>query len=105
MIVVCNPTFFGACPLNTALTTLLHMTETLLACERGEQAPQQLTRQWRQQVSALPLPARYGEVAAQLLDRLDAGALFSEESCSFSQKELLASLRLWADKAREQLNS
>jgi hypothetical protein len=31
--------------------------------------------------------------------------LFSEESCSFSQKDLLASLQMWADKARLRLSS
>lgn len=46
------------------------------------------------------LPPRYGEVLLGLLDRLEAGALFTEESCSFSHKELVDSLQLWADKAR-----
>ena len=49
------------------------------------------------------LPPRYGEVLLGLLDRLEAGALFTEESCSFSQKDLLDNLRLWADKAQTQL--
>jgi hypothetical protein len=49
------------------------------------------------------LPPRYGEVLQQLLDRLESSALFSEESCSFSQKELLDSLQLWFDKAGAQL--
>lgn len=47
------------------------------------------------------LPPRYGEVLLGLLDRLESSALFSEESCSFSQKDLVDSLRLWVDKARE----
>lgn len=46
------------------------------------------------------LPPRYGEVLLNLLDRLESSALFSEESCSFSQKGLIDSLRLWLDKAR-----
>lgn len=50
------------------------------------------------------LPARYAEVLQQLLDRLESSALFSEESCSFSQKELLDSLQMWVDKARTQLD-
>ena len=49
------------------------------------------------------LPPRYGEVLLNLLDRLESGALFSEESCSFSQKDLLDNLQVWADKARSQL--
>jgi len=37
-----------------------------------------------------------------LVDRLESSALFSEESCSFSQHDLLDSLQLWIDKARQQ---
>jgi hypothetical protein len=51
------------------------------------------------------LPPRYGEVLLGLLDRLESSALFSEESCSFSQKDLLDNLQLWVDKARGQLVS
>ena len=46
------------------------------------------------------LPPRYGEVLLGLLDRLESSALFSEESCSFSQKDLVANLGMWVDKAR-----
>lgn len=49
------------------------------------------------------LPPRYGEVLLNLLDRLEAGALFTEESCSFSQKDLLDNLDVWATKAQAQL--
>jgi len=51
------------------------------------------------------LPPRYGEVLFGLLDRLESSALFAEESCSFSQRELLDSLQLWLDKAAQQLLS
>ena len=49
------------------------------------------------------LPPRYTEVLHGLLDRLEAGALFTEESCSFSQKDLIDSLQMWMDKAALQL--
>ncbi len=50
------------------------------------------------------LPGRYREVLLQLLDRLESSALFSEESCSFSQSGLLDNLQLWIDKARAQID-
>jgi hypothetical protein len=50
------------------------------------------------------LPPRFPPVLEQLLDRLESGALFSEESCSFSQTELLDSLQQWLDHAEGQLN-
>ncbi len=49
------------------------------------------------------LPARYATVLSDLLDRLESSALFTEESCSFSRKDLLESLQMWLDKARQQL--
>lgn len=49
------------------------------------------------------LPQRYGEVLLNLMDRLESSALFTEESCSFSQKDLLDNLQTWADKAQRQL--
>ena len=49
------------------------------------------------------LPRRFNEVLMQLLDRLESSALFSDESCSFSQRDLLDSLQLWLDKAQGQL--
>lgn len=49
------------------------------------------------------LPPRYAEVLHGLLDRLESGALFAEESCSFSQIDLFDSLQLWLDKAAQQL--
>ena len=50
------------------------------------------------------LPSRYAEVWLGLIDRLESSALFSEESCSFSQVDLLDSLSMWLDKAEQQLN-
>ena len=49
------------------------------------------------------LPPNFKTVLLQLLDRLDSGALFDEESCSFSQRDLIDNLRLWADKAQQRL--
>jgi hypothetical protein len=51
----------------------------------------------------IALPPRYTTVLLNLLDRLESSALFSEESCSFSQRELLDSLQMWLDKARQTL--
>jgi hypothetical protein len=89
---------------NTAHDTLRQMTEALEQCQRGQLPLATLTRQWRADAARLPLPERFGEVLGGLLDRLEAGALFSEESCSFSQKDLLDNLRLWTDKALPHLD-
>jgi hypothetical protein len=58
----------------------------------------------RQQVTLLDaLGVRYTDVLHQLLDRLESSALFTEESCSFSQSGMLENLQLWLDKAALQL--
>lgn len=49
------------------------------------------------------LPPRFAEVWRDLLNRLESGALFDEESCSFSRRELLEQLQVWTDKARQHL--
>lgn len=51
------------------------------------------------------LPMRYTDVLNSLLDRLESSALFSEESCSFSQRDLLDSVGVWLDKARAVLQT
>ncbi|MBP6405023.1 MAG: hypothetical protein KA335_05165 [Ramlibacter sp.] len=66
---------------------------------------QAFSTQVRSQAGLLAqLPARYGQVLDDLLDRLESSALFSEESCSFSRDGLLDNLQLWIDKARGQLD-
>jgi hypothetical protein len=49
------------------------------------------------------LPAPYGQVLFDLLDRMESSALFTEESCSFSQGGLFDGLQQWIDKARGHL--
>ncbi|MFM2083272.1 MAG: hypothetical protein RLY95_90 [Pseudomonadota bacterium] len=46
------------------------------------------------------LPPQFGEVLNNILDRLESSALFTEESCSFSQTGLLENLEVWIDKAQ-----
>ena len=51
------------------------------------------------------LPPKYETVWLNLVDRLESSALFTEESCSFSQTDLLDSLAMVLDKAQAQLNT
>ena len=75
--------------------------DALNAFSQGSLTASALSHTARAQTDLLAaLPPRYAEVLHGLLDRLESSALFSEESCSFSQKDLLASLQMWVDKAR-----
>jgi hypothetical protein len=91
--------------MSAALETLDRMNTALAQSQNGQLPQSEMIRLWRAQAATLALPARFDEVLQPLLDRIEASALFSEESCSFSQKDLLASLQMWADKARSRLSS
>ncbi len=89
--------------MSAALDTLTRMTDALAMSRQGDMPQMDMIRLWRGCSADLPLPEKYGVVLGNLLDRIEASALFSEESCSFSQKDLLDSLQLWADKAQAKL--
>ena len=89
---------------DTPPTQLATLAQALQAFERGDHSAAALGTLARQQTTLLDaLPPRYNEVLQNLLDRLESSALFTEESCSFSQKDLIDSLQMWMDKAALQL--
>ena len=51
------------------------------------------------------LPPAFTTVWSDLLNRLESGAMFNEDSCSFSQSQVLDSLALWLDKAEARLGT
>jgi len=59
---------------------------------------------WRSQDGLLDLlPPRFRDVMEDLLGRLESGSAFSEESCSYSQEDLLTALEDWLAKAKARL--
>lgn len=91
---------------DTASAQLTTLARALQAFERGDHTAAALSTLARQQTTLLAaLPPRYSEVLLNLLDRLESSALFSEESCSFSQKDLVANLTMWVEKAQGTLNA
>ena len=91
---------------DTASTQLTTLAQALQAFERGDHTAAALSNLARQQTTLLTaLPPRYSEVLLNLLDRLESSALFSEESCSFSQKDLVANLTVWVEKAQTTLSA
>lgn len=80
------------------------LKSALASLRRGTLTPHAFSEEARRATHLLQaLPARYSEVLLQLLDRLESSALFSEESCSFSQSGLLDNLQTWLDKAQDRL--
>lgn len=90
--------------MNTAVDQWLTLQQGLDALRAQPGTAATFARLAREQgVLLSALPPRFAEVLLPLLDRLESSALFSEESCSFSQRDLLEHLQVWLDKARERL--
>lgn len=83
------------------LVTLEHAVQ---AWREGHLSIADLSRRCRGLTALLSaLPPPFETVLHQLLDRLESAALFTEESCSFSQNDLMGHLDGWATKARQRL--
>lgn len=82
--------------------TLSALAPTLTAFTAGQLSLTALAQQWRQAAQAHQpaLPARYLEVLERVLTQLESSALFTEESCSFSQGDMVAALGDWLQRAR-----
>jgi hypothetical protein len=74
--------------------------EALDALRKDELRPAEFCATVRGATATLALPQRFRDVLEQLLDRLEASALFTEESCSFSREDLVGNLEIWLEKAR-----
>jgi len=82
-------------------TAFAHLVRTLADCRAGALPASALAQAWRGETALLAaLPPRYGQVLEDILVRLESAGLFSEESCSFSQRDLLDGLIDWLEKAQ-----
>lgn len=77
------------------------LNASIAAFRNGTLPAEQLVATWRAAAATWPgLPPRYAAVLEKLLAPLEASALFSEESCSFSRTDLADSLAQWLQHAR-----
>jgi len=88
-------------PLQVQLTQMLEryqakelQTSELIVWARA--LPQTVILNWP--ADKLDLQQAYIDLWFDLLDRLESSALFTEESCSFSHAELLATMHKWVKK-------
>ena len=87
----------------TSYDQLQTLQAALLRLRAGETSASAFSDIAGQQTLLLAaLPTQYGQVLDQLRNRLEASALFSEESCSFSQAGLWDAMQQWLDKAGAQ---
>jgi hypothetical protein len=47
------------------------------------------------------LPEKYGAALENVLSRVESSSLFTEESCSFSKKDLANALSVWLEKVQQ----
>jgi aspartokinase len=82
--------------------TLTPLSSSLPSYLAGQMNTDQFVTLWRQAAldHSPTLPARYLQVLEHLLSQLESAALFSEESCSFSRTDMVASLGEWLSNAR-----
>lgn len=87
-------------------SALISLQQSLSALRANQITIASFCRTWREQSALLAvLPPRYAQVMEDLLGRLEAGSLFTEESCSFSQQDLHAGLATWLEKAAQLLRA
>lgn len=73
--------------------------EQLKAWVRAEQDSAQLIENFRSLCKEWQLPQKYQDALDQVLSRIESSSLFTEESCSFSKKDLANALGVWLEKA------
>ncbi len=81
------------------------MRSQLVSFQAGQLQLSAMSETFREDFSQVvdQLPPGFTTVLHDVLDRLEASSLFSEESCSFSQHDLIAHLQTWLDKAQARL--
>lgn len=85
-------------------SSLQVMQQSLDALRNQTISTAELCKTWRAQSEVLSaLPPQYTQVMEDILGRMEAGSLFTEESCSFSQEDLLTTLDMWLDNAQRTL--
>ena len=78
------------------------LTATLDEFAQGAMSITDLARNWRDAAYTHEpaLPQRYLDVLERLLNQLESAALFTEESCSFSQADMVSALADWIGRAQ-----
>lgn len=78
--------------------------DQLQAWLTGQQDSAVLIENFRLLCKEWQLPQKYQDALEQVLSRIESSSLFTEESCSFSKKDLAQALGVWLDKAHQYFN-
>ncbi len=78
-----------------------NLQHTLQAWLEGGGTPVDLIKVFRVFYKDSQLPEKYGAALENVLSRVESSSLFTEESCSFSKKDLANALNVWLEKVQQ----
>jgi hypothetical protein len=78
-----------------------NLQHTLQAWLEGGGTPVDLIKVFRVFYKDSQLPEKYGAALENVLSRVESSSLFTEESCSFSKKDLANALSIWLEKVQQ----
>jgi hypothetical protein len=78
-----------------------NLQATLQAWLDGSGTPVDLIKAFRVFYKDSQLPEKYGVALENVLSRVESSSLFTEESCSFSKKDLANALSIWLEKVQQ----
>jgi hypothetical protein len=84
-----------------SLQKLDHVQHSLQAWLEGGGTPVDLIKVFRVFYKDSQLPEKYGVALENVLSRVESSSLFTEESCSFSKKDLANALSIWLEKVQQ----
>jgi len=67
----------------------------------GQAESKDLIKGFRELAVTDQLPEKYMMALESVISRIESSSLFTEESCSFSKKDLANALEFWLEKARQ----
>lgn len=80
---------------------LQHVQDQLNAWLNGTGQSADLIRSFRTFCEDSQLPDKYGAALENVLSRVESSSLFTEESCSFSKKDLANAMTVWLEKVHQ----
>jgi hypothetical protein len=78
-----------------------HVQHSLQAWLDGSGTPADLIKAFRIFCKDSQLPEKYDKALENVLSRVESSSLFTEESCSFSKKDLANALSIWLEKVQQ----
>ena len=78
-----------------------HVQHSLQAWLDGSGNAADLIQAFRVFCKDSQLPEKYGTALENVLSRVESSSLFTEESCSFSKKDLANALSIWLEKVQQ----